>query len=55
MSTLEKSIGSAIRSRVIDTIELMLGALDLNARQESTIQNWLKSVRENPPKNVRKP
>lgn len=48
-------VGAAIRSRVIDTIELMLGALDLNARQESTIKNWLKSVRENSPKNIRKP
>jgi len=48
-------VGFAIRSRVIDTIELMLGALDLNARQESTITNWLKHVRENPPKKVRKP
>ena len=48
-------VGSAIRSRVIDTIELMLGALDMNARQESTINNWLKSVRENSPKNIRKP
>jgi hypothetical protein len=48
-------VGAAIRSRVIDTIELMLGALDLNARQESTINNWLKSVRENSPKNIRKP
>lgn len=48
-------VGAAIRSRVIDTIELMLGALDLNARQESTIKNWLKNVRENPPKVVRKP
>lgn len=48
-------VGFAIRSRVIDTIELMLGALDLNARQESTINNWLKNVRENPTKNIRKP
>lgn len=48
-------VGAAIRSRVIDTIELMLGALDLNARQESTIKNWLKNVRENPPKTIRKP
>jgi transcriptional regulator with XRE-family HTH domain len=48
-------VGSAIRSRVIDTIELMVGALDMTARQESTIMNWLKSMRENPPKKVRKP
>jgi len=50
-----EEVGSAIRSRVIDTIELMSGALDMTARQESTITNWLKSMRENPPKKVRKP
>ena len=50
-----EEVGAAIRSRVIDTIELMLGALDMTARQESTINNWLKSVRENPPKTVHKP
>ncbi|MEM7432175.1 MAG: hypothetical protein AAF351_09650 [Pseudomonadota bacterium] len=48
-------VGKAIRGRVIDTIELMVGALDLTARQESTIQNWLRSVRENQPKQTRKP
>ena len=48
-------VGSAIRSRVIDTIELMVGALDMTARPESTIANWLTSMRENPPKKVRKP
>ena len=48
-------VGAAIRSRVIDTIELMVGALDMSARQESTINNWLESVRNNPPKTVRKP
>lgn len=48
-------VGSAIRSRVIDTIELMVGALDMTSRQESTISNWLKSMRENPPKKIRKP
>ena len=47
--------GSAIRSRVIDTIELMSGALDLTARQESTFRNWLKSVRETKPKRIKKP
>jgi transcriptional regulator with XRE-family HTH domain len=50
-----EEVGSAIRSRVIDTIELMLGALDMTVRQESTITKWLKSIRENPPKTVRKP
>jgi len=39
-------VGAAIRSRVIDTIELMVGALDMSARQESTISNWLKSIRK---------
>lgn len=47
--------GAAIRNRVIDTIELMAGALDLTARQESTLSNWLRSVRETRPKQVRKP
>jgi transcriptional regulator with XRE-family HTH domain len=42
-------VGAAIRSRVIDTIELMSGALNLTARQESTLRNWLKSVRETRP------
>lgn len=50
-----EQVGAAIRSRVIDTIELMVGALDLTARQDSTIQNWLKSVRETQPKKIRKP
>lgn len=48
-------VGAAIRSRVIDTIELMIGALDMTARQESTITNWLRSVRESPPKTIKKP
>ena len=51
----ETEVGAAIRSRVIDTIELMAGALDLTARQESTLRNWLKSVRKSEPKRVRKP
>lgn len=51
----ETEVGSAIRSRVIDTIELMSGALDLSARQESTLHNWLKSVRETKPKRIKKP
>jgi len=48
-------VGSAIRSRVVDTIELMSGALNLTARQESTLHNWLKSVRDTKPKRVKKP
>jgi len=51
----DTEFGLAIRSRVIDTIELMSGALDLNARQESTLRNWLKSVREAKPKRIKKP
>ena len=50
-----EQVGAAIRSRVIDTIELMVGALDLTARQESTIGNWLKSVRASNPKKLSKP
>jgi len=51
----ETEVGAAIRSRVIDTIELMSGALDLTARQESTLHNWLKSVRETKPKRIKRP
>lgn len=51
----DTEVGSAIRSRVIDTIELMAGALDLTARQESTLHNWLKSVRKTKPKRITKP
>ena len=51
----DTEVGSAIRGRVIDTIELMSGALDLTSRQESTLHNWLKSVRESKPKRIKKP
>lgn len=51
----DTEVGSAIRGRVVDTIELMSGALDLSARQESTLHNWLKSVRESKPKRIKKP
>lgn len=51
----DTEVGTAIRGRVIDTIEMMAGALDLTARQESTLHNWLKSVRESKPKRVKKP
>ena len=50
----DTEVGSAIRGRVIDTIELMSGALDLTARQESTLHNWLKSLRETKPRRTRK-
>jgi hypothetical protein len=48
-------VGAAIRSRVIDTTELMSGALDMTSRQESTLSNWLKSVRDTKPKRISKP
>jgi len=51
----ETEVGEAIRGRVLDTIELMSGALVLTARQETTLRNWLKSVRETTPKTTRKP
>ena len=51
----DTEVGAAIRSRVIDTIELMAGALDLTSRQEATLRNWLKSVRETKPGRIRKP
>ena len=51
----DTEVGAAIRSRVIDTIELMAGALDLTARQESTLHNWLVSVRKTKPNRIRKP
>ncbi len=51
----DTEVGAAIRSRVIDTIELMSDALDLTSRQESTLHNWLKSVRDTKPKRIKKP
>ena len=51
----DTEVGAAIRSRVIDTIELMSGALDLTSRQETTLHNWLKSVRESKPKKINRP
>ncbi len=51
----ESDVGVAIRGRVIDTIELMAGALDLTARQENTLRNWLESVRASKPKKIQKP
>ncbi|MEM1432571.1 MAG: helix-turn-helix transcriptional regulator [Pseudomonadota bacterium] len=55
LTTPPDQIGLAIRGRVIDTIELMIGALDLTARQEQTIERWLKSVRETKPTVTQKP
>lgn len=54
-STPSDEVGAVIRSRVIDTIELMVGALDMSARQESSIRNWLQSMRQNPPKSIKRP
>jgi len=51
----DTQVGAAIRGRVIDTIELMAGALDMTARQETTFNNWLKSLRETRPRKIRKP
>lgn len=50
-----EEMGSAIRARVIDTIELMVGALDLSSAQDKTINAWLKSVRASRPKKVQRP
>ena len=46
----ESEFSAAIRHRVIDTIEMMASALALTSRQDSTLKNWLKSVRESSPK-----
>jgi len=54
-SVADAQVGDAIRHRVIDTIELMVGALDLSSRQESTIVNWLESVRRTGVQRARKP
>ena len=54
-STPDTQVGRLVRGRVIDTIELLADALELNARQQSTLRNWLKSVRANKPKRTRKP
>lgn len=51
----ENEVGLAIRSRVIDTIELMSGALDMTTRQEATLARWLESVRATRPRKIRKP
>lgn len=51
----EGQVGNAIRGRVIDTIELMSGALDMTKQQQSRLDSWLKSMRETKPRQVRKP
>lgn len=50
-----QDVGSAIRDRVIDTIELMTGALELTNKQRTSIEAWLKSVRATKPGSIEKP
>ena len=51
----QDSVGSAIRKRVIDTIELMAGALDQTPKQEKAFQDWLQSIKKSKPSKVKKP
>ncbi len=51
----EQQVGSAIRNRVLDTIELMGGALDMNKKQETSFQSWLSSMRKSKPAKISKP
>ena len=51
----ETQVGDAIRSRVIDTIELMSNALDMTKPQEKVLKDWLKSMRASKPRRVSKP
>jgi len=51
----DTEVGAAIRSQVIDTIEFMSHVLDLTNRQQSTLNNWLESVRKTKPKKIKKP
>ncbi len=48
-------VTAAIRDRIIDTIELMGGALDMTAVQDKTFKNWLKSVRASKPTKIQRP
>lgn len=50
-----ENIGSAIRGRVLDTMELMSEALDMTVKQERSLENWFRSMRETKPKKVRRP
>ena len=47
-------MGTAIRGRIIDTIEHMAGALDLTAKQTQTLNSWISSVRGAKPKKSRR-
>ena len=51
----QTQVGDAIRSRVIDTIELMSNALDMTKEQNKALKDWLKSMRKTKPARVRKP
>ena len=48
-------VSAAIRDRIVDTIELMGGALDMTASQDKTFKNWLKSVRASKPTKIQRP
>jgi len=48
-------VGIAIRKRVIDTIELMAGALDQTTAQEKSFNAWVKSMKKTKPLKVQKP
>jgi len=47
-------VEARVRRQVIDTIEMMSGALDLTARQQTALDNWLQSVRDKKTKQTRK-
>lgn len=46
---------NAIRGRVLDTIELMSQALDMTARQQTSFDKWLMSMRSTVPKTIERP
>lgn len=46
----ENQVSDAVRTRIVDTIELMSGALDLTDTQATILKKWLKSVRLSKPK-----
>jgi transcriptional regulator with XRE-family HTH domain len=50
-----KELGSAIRGRVLDTIELVSRALDLTAKQQRVLDDWLESVRSTVPAKITRP
>lgn len=46
---------NAIRGRVLDTIELMSQALDMTARQQTSFDKWLASMRSTVPTTIERP